>query len=81
MQSMTPEELQALKVGDRIWLLADKTRGYAYKLKPGVCSPEKEWLMLKTYYNFRRALNYSDYGTKWIAYRSKEEEGEAICKV
>jgi len=70
---LTVEELKALKAGDWVWLVADKTQGYAYKLEPSLCSPEKEWLMLKTYYNFRRALTYANYGTKWIAYKNKEE--------
>lgn len=73
MEPLTIEQLKALKVGDWVWLVADKTEGYAYKLEPGLCSPEKEWLMLKTYYNFRRALTYANYGTKWVAYKNKEQ--------
>lgn len=74
---LTIEELRALKTGDWVWLVADKAQGYAYKLEPSLCSPEKEWLMLKTYYNFRRALTYANYGTKWVAYKNKEEAENA----
>lgn len=79
---LTIEELKALKAGDWVWLVADKTKGYAYKLEPGLCSPEKEWLMLKTYYNFRRALTYANYGIKWVAYKNKEAaENADYCDV
>lgn len=72
-KTLTVEELKSLKVGDWVWLVADKAEGYAYKLEPGLCTPEREWLVLKTFYNFRRVLNYENYGIKWVAYKTQED--------
>lgn len=65
MKPLTVEELKALEVGDWVWedkskvyeFIKDKTNEFLLTLCDGV---------LDRHY-------YSDYGTKWIAYKNKEQ--------
>lgn len=72
MKPLTIEQLKALEVGDWVWIcyLGDlKFYGSSY------------WKIAKQYEDMlcseHTGFKYSDYGTKWIAYKNKEQ---AECK-
>lgn len=73
MKPLTIEELKALQDGDYIYILDEKGGLYCQ-----LCDPNEE----VNYWNRtdeRLNVNfwYSDYGTKWLAFKNKEQ---AECK-
>lgn len=78
MKPLTIEQLEALEVGDWVWITdADgDLGGYARKC---VCFNENEFQYetIETY----EAYNYADYGKTWLAYKNKEQaeaKGEIV---
>lgn len=71
MKSLTIEELEALEVGDWVWVIdisdcGNRSRGQYRQ----VDIKNKDAIMLDgRCYGSRR---YADYGTKWLAYKNKE---------
>lgn len=77
MKPLTIEQLKILEVGDWVWLCADSTELYAKVF----FTHYVEGLTFETARAARRALRYSDYGTKWLAYKNKEQaetKGEIV---
>lgn len=76
MKPLTIEQLKSLKVGDWVWLvkLRDDINGSTgyYRI-----TEDKYAIAMYLYGNITQAVVYSDYGTKWIAYKNKEQ---AECK-
>lgn len=73
MKPLTVDELRKLKVGDWVWLIADKKQGYAK-----VLSVDTDAIRFETSYNAVRTLFYENYIIKknraeWVVYRNKEE--------
>lgn len=71
---LTIDELKALETGDWVYikrLYADYSVGTYYELGTQVMSEKYIVVELGRYerYNF----SYSDYGTKWVAYKNKEQ--------
>lgn len=78
MKPLTIEQLKALEVGDWVWV-----EHGIHKLYCKIYNNTRDLLGIggNTY------LDYSDYGTKWLAYKNKEQaeaKGEIVelpCKV
>ena len=80
MKPLTIEELKALEVGDWVWMIQPECQGryitktYGNDSEFPVCDYTCKFL-------------YTDYGTKWLAYKNKEmadSKGEIVelpCKV
>ena len=63
---LTIEQLKSLEVGDWVWVVAGDKKNYYT-----VIANDKEYLDLESI-NSSLLLDYSDYGTKWVAYKNKE---------
>lgn len=80
MKPLTIEQLKALEVGDWVWYVDLRDKNAFYLKKNGMI-PSSLCVFLG------RNTYYSDYGTKWLAYKNKEQaeaEGELVelkCKV
>lgn len=76
MKPLTIEELKALEVGDWVWLIYKDT---VYRRYAQIQAIEETRL-----YVWGRGLaecemwKYSDYGTKWLAYKNKEQAESKI---
>lgn len=67
---LTIDELKALPVGEWIWVEYDE-----YRLDGGcvrICSIDNECLIIQNTIPSTTYL-FSDYGTKWFAYKNKEQ--------
>lgn len=74
---LTIEELKALPIGEWVWLidLEGNKKVYATKLQ----SNNTETRVCLDYVEDWHPYFYSKYGTKWLAYKNKEEaEGKSI---
>lgn len=78
MKPLTIEELKALPIGDWVWIVVLKSdcinkahNGKYYHIQHCGSFGDKElWCGWQGY---GTAFEYSDYGTKWIAYKNKEQ--------
>lgn len=68
MKPLTIEELKALPVGDWVWFIDLNENTGSYKQINDICE-EDDWMWFEEDCS---ASYYSDYGTKWIAYKNKE---------
>ena len=73
MKPLTIEELKALEVGDWVWIVHNTHKSsYLKKVSNNENQFEFSW------------FSYSDYGTKWLAYKNKEqaeaEEYKLYCE-
>lgn len=81
MKPLTIEQLKALEVGDWVWIVCCIAGTYATKINQNEKYLEYQTITGKSY------LNYSDYGTKWLAWKNKEQaeaKGEIVelpCKL
>lgn len=79
MKPLTIEQLKALEVGDWVWCVDTKTGASSYVQKD---SKIKDYFCIVTL-----NLCYYNYGTKWLAYKNKEQaeaKGEIVelpCKI
>lgn len=73
MKPLKIDELKALQVGDWVWVVVLE-KDFDFEMKTG-------------YYQKISEFNFFDYGTKWIAYKNKEQaeaKGETVelpCKI
>lgn len=70
MKPLTIEELKKLEVGDWVWLI-DKvgdTKSYW-----SISENTNEYLFVYQECYCFGTLNYAEYGTKWLAYKNKEQ--------
>lgn len=81
MKPLTIEQLKALEVGDWVWIDDGICKGYRKITRSGVygmCLGESDSL---------NTFRYSDYDTRWVAYKNKEQaeaKGEIVelpCKI
>ena len=84
MKPLTIEELKAMPVGDWVWVT---TADGKYGSYGQVCTKfDEDNFRVETIESYMVDA-YSDYGTKWLAYKNKEqaeakgEIGELPCKV
>ncbi len=84
MEPLTIDELKALKVGDWVWVTTADRKYGAYAR---VCEKfDEDNFRVETIESYF-VDSYSDYGTKWLAYKNKEQaeaKGELLelpCKV
>lgn len=83
---LTIEELKALPVGEWIWVkVIDKDEYHCWKcideggLYYYIQDTGKYGLSCSVHFIFGYDLLFKDYGTKWLAYKNKEEaEGKSI---
>lgn len=66
MKPLTIEQLKALEVGDWVWYIDLRDKNSFY-VKKNVMIPSSLCMFLG------RNTDYSDYGTKWLAYKNKEQ--------
>ena len=75
---LTVEELKTLEIGDWVWVVVLDEDSVSYEF------PEKQYLQKLPsfsdrfrFFNYRAdaddGLSYFGYGTKWIAYKNKEQ--------
>lgn len=93
MKPLTIEQLKALEVGDWVWVVVDDEeeltleRSAYYKTIEPQTKDEMKYFMFAHDDIKRDGLLYSTYGTKWLAYKNKEQaeaKGEIVefpCKV
>lgn len=77
MKPLTIEQLKALPVGDWVWIVTPTNTG-EYYLK-FYESDEDSFTGGSLHYGFN--ASYEDYGTKWLAYKNKEQaetKGEIV---
>lgn len=69
MKPLTIEELRNLEVGDWVWVIRkeENQKGYAE-----IMSLSDDEIELHAHF-FWFFLDFSDYGTKWLAYKNKEQ--------
>lgn len=77
MKPLTIKELKSLPVGDWVWVIIQQPnlepmKGYWQKTKYTDSSVFLDGRYVK------ELFNYSDYGTKWVAYKNKEQAEGAI---
>lgn len=70
MKPLTIEQLKALEIGDWVWI-TDVNSNLGDYARKSVRFDENEFQYetIETY----DAYDYSDYGTKWLAYKNKEQ--------
>lgn len=74
MKPLTIEELKELKIGDWVWIITEHYSRYIWiEDTAGKCLHYQYSDIENMVFTF----NYSDYGTKWLAYKNKEQ---AECK-
>lgn len=74
MKPLTIEQLKALEVGDWVWVIDLTRSGYATYVQKDTKSNDK-------YNQLSWVLFYGEYGTKWFAYKNKEQaevKGEIV---
>lgn len=67
MKPLTIEELKALPVGDWVWIINKQFNVLRYYQQSKKCCEA-----FSVYGECYSTFLYSDYGTKWIAYKNKE---------
>lgn len=78
MKPLTIEQLKSLEVGDWVWIVVLKNdlvnkahNGKYYHIQHcGGWGDKELWCGWQGY---GTVFNYSDYGTKWVAYKNKEQ--------
>ena len=65
MKPLTIEQLKALEIGDWVWISAKQPNRAVYI--------QKDTKSEKRFNQLSWDLSYSDYGTKWLAYKNKEQ--------
>lgn len=76
MKPLTIEELKALEVGDWVWIVDKEQYCSVYAQKCDLCNIDKNGIHEDVYkYTASRDYywDYSNYGTKWLAYKNKEQ--------
>lgn len=76
MNQLTIEQLKSLEVGDWVWVVYPNMNDYCseYILKSNNSTEERLYSRVDTLEDGRETfLLYSDYGTKWVAYKNKEQ--------
>lgn len=88
MKPLTIEELNALEVGDYVWLVDTQNEWEDYYRKLDcLFEYELEELIRFESIDDMQTVYFNDYGTKWLAYKNKEQaeaKGEIVelpCKV
>lgn len=78
-KSLTIEELKALPVGEWVWVTYNGHHEYNEYIQKSAKSDDKKLKIL----NLPCAGNliYQDYGTKWLAYKNKEQAEAAEYKI
>lgn len=83
MKPLTIEQLKALPVGEWVWLKRQRVSSTYAK----IMAKSREEIRLYIANKFECGFECSDYGTKWIAYKNKEQaeaKGEIVelpCKI
>ena len=86
MNQLTIEQLKSLEVGDWVWLKSDyyNSEGYYRRIEPAF-STDEEVLARFEGIDEIALIRFEDYGTKWVAYKNKEQaEGKCVelpCKM
>ena len=75
MKPLTIEHLKSLEVGDWVWIVDENFKNGRYREILG-CDDLGNFY-LSAYCASRNIYSIADYGTKWIAYKNKEQ---AECK-
>lgn len=71
MKPLTIEQLKALEVGDWVWVCGTRyDNQYACICRQNF---EENYLNLTLTFGSNERFSYSDYGTKWLAYKNKEQ--------
>ena len=75
MNELTIDELKSLEVGDWVWVVAKEPYERGVYLQKDTNSQER-------FNQLSWTLPYSDYGTKWVAYKNKEQaEAKEHCVI
>ena len=69
MKPLTIDELKSLEVGDWVWVITPTNNGEYYE--KGFASDNEAFVGYSLHYQVE--VLYSDYGTKWLAYKNKEQ--------
>jgi hypothetical protein len=84
MKPLTIDELRNLEVGDWVWIVVlDKeeltldTQSY-YRILEPQAAYQKKFLMFSHDNIKRDGLDFDTYGTKWLAYKNKEQAESEI---
>lgn len=75
MKALTIEELKSLEVGDWVWVVYSKKGESCYEKIAGI---DKTRVL---FYGNDLSTTFSTYGTKWLAYKNKEQtetKGEIV---
>lgn len=71
MKPLTVKELKALEVGDWVWITTTTNKGEYYQIGySDYLEDENAFVAYSLHYELN--VFYSDYGTKWTAYKNKE---------
>lgn len=72
MKPLTIEQLKELEVGDWVWITTPKNSGEYYQISySDYLDDEDAFVAYSLHYDLN--VFYSDYGTKWLAYKNKEQ--------
>ena len=69
MKPLTIDELKSLEGGDWVWVITPTNNGEYYE--KGFASDNEAFVGYSLHYQVE--VLYSDYGTKWLAYKNKEQ--------
>ncbi len=76
MKPLTIEQLKSLEVGDWVWITTPTNSGEYYQIGySDYLENENVFVAYSLHYELN--VLYCDYGTKWLAYKNKEQ---AECK-
>lgn len=89
MKALTIEQLKALEVGDWVWVVEKEDAYPTHDFRGEYCRKVPPYLdgFCYGWQGFGGFYKYEDYGTKWLAYKNKEQaeaKGEIVelpCKV
>lgn len=70
---LTIDELKALQVGDWVWIIDEDFKDGRYREITIQNEAEPTLLYVASWSNPAKVYSYSDYGTKWLAYKNKEQ--------
>lgn len=72
MKPLTIDELKALQVGDWVWVIDEDFKNGRYREITFQNELEPTLFYVSSYSNPAKVYNFTDYGTKWLAYKNKE---------
>ena len=73
MKPLTIDELNALQVGDWVWVVDEDFKDGRYREITIQNEIEPTLFYVSSYSNPAKVYNYSDYGKTWLAYKNKEQ--------